>query len=56
MGLSFSSRANFEWHEGAMIFLVSIFIFLSLELTVRKNTWIRTTFVTVMVIFMKVPL
>ena len=40
-----------EWHEDVMAFHVFIHIF-CLGSTVRKNTWMRTTSVTVIVIFL----
>ena len=44
---------SFEWYEGAMLFCVFNFIFY-LEPTVRNNTWMVTTSVTVKAIFSKV--
>ena len=46
---------NFEWHENFMVFREFIFVlfFVCLKPTVRKDTWMRTTFVTVMVMFLK---
>ena len=44
----------FELCESVIVFRIFIFIFLCLETTARKNTWMRTTFVTLMVIFSKV--
>ena len=38
-----------------MIFRILMFIFFCLGSTVRKNIWMRTTFVTVMAIFSKIP-
>ena len=43
-------EVTFEWFESVMEFHVLIFSFLCLEPTVRKDTWVRTTSVTVMVI------
>ena len=42
---------TFEWYEGDMVFRVFFCCYFCLEPTVRKNTWMRTTSVTVMVIF-----
>ena len=41
-----------EWYEDAIVLRVFIFIFL-FRTSVKKGTWIRTTSVTVMVIFSK---
>ena len=40
----------FEWHEDDMVFR-SLLLLLFLERTVRKNTWLRTASVTVMIMF-----
>ena len=45
---------TFEWYEGVMEFHVFIFIFL-FKSNGKKNTWMRTIFVTVIVINLKVP-
>ena len=45
---------TFEWYGDAMVFRVFIFIF-CLETTLRKDTWMRATFATVVVIFLTVP-
>ena len=55
MGLPFLSRGNFWCYESTTVFCAFIFICL-FETMVRKNTWIRTTSVTVMVIFSKLLL
>ena len=46
----------FEWYEDIMVFRVLIFIYLffCLELMVRKDTWMSTTSVNIMVNFSKV--
>ena len=45
----------FEWYEGSML-SGKVILFFYLEPTIRKDTWMRTTSVTVMVVFSKVPL
>ena len=42
---------SFEWYEDVTVFRVFIVIIFYLESTVRKDNWMRTAFVTVMVIF-----
>ena len=51
----FRAELTLEWYDGAMVFRVFIFVFLCLELTVRKNTWMTTISVAIAVIFSKVP-
>ena len=46
------SRADFLMVKGAMVFCVFIFIFL-FRSNGKKSTWMRTIFVTVMVIILK---
>ena len=49
----FRLELNFERYEGAMSFLGFIFVFL-FRRNGKKDTWMRTIFVTVMVIISKV--
>ena len=44
---------SFEWSEDDMVFRVFSVIVFYLEPTVRKDAWMRTTSVTVMIIFSK---
>ena len=44
---------SFEWSEDDMVFRVFSVIIFYLEPTVRKDAWMRTTSVTVMIIFFK---
>ena len=54
--LWFLVELTFKWYEAAMVFHIFTFIFLVLEPTVKKNTWMRTISITAMVIISKVLL
>ena len=41
----------FEWYEDSMVFHELIFTFFCLEPTVRKDTWMRTTSITVLALW-----
>ena len=51
----FWAELTFEWCESAMIFRVFIFIFILFRSNDKKNTWMRTTFIKVMIIIPKMP-
>ena len=46
---------TFEWYERAMVFRIYgiLYFYFLFRLTVKKNTWMRAIYVTVMVIILK---
>ena len=54
------SIRKFKWYEDATVFgvfilFIYLFTYFCLEPTVKKETWMRTTSVTVMEFFSRVP-